>query len=637
MLNLLNRGENILWLASASTATVGVFYLPWIFQLNTPVAGESYVFGFNNYIAILALGTSILFALIASFISDGNKDSSYWFVKSSRLIPTWDDAKTEYTILALWCFVWGFFVFAWGSFLVDPSWCEARIYHYGMDKMAMGRVPYRDFAFAYGPALLYLPYYLSYFSTGLISFEKSYIISLILLYWCGFFSMFVFLRKLTIEVSVRPLVLFLCLVAWSQLTMGLQYTIIRYFVVPFSIIILDVIIRKQIDEKLVSCFTITLTSGVAGLVCFALSPEIGIAGCFGVLAYGVILFIGGSWKRSVSCWSGALSAVLLIYISIPNYLHSILAFASGGSNFPIYPNCFNIALILISLIVLPRMLCVALIKPNQISSPLNMGLAVGGGMMLPGACGRCDPGHVFLYSAIPVMMMFPISARYGRFFRNSWIFIYAVLYVILLQFSYWNLYSGNYLNAIAMHQFYAKNEKLVLLWKSKWDALRLNHPQGKNLHWNSVLPFPDELEEFIPLGPMLHVAGDEGNLWIARYLILQKTFPSDYYDAFSLFGVGAGTALEVQRKVLDTSKAKFLLVPESILALSANSIDLSAYEKSRDAFLSKLFLFPVNSLVRHTPYFPDVEYLKTMLRSYVPIARYQNLIILEKKTADHNK
>jgi len=142
------------------------------------------------------------------------------------------------------------------------------------------------------------------------------------------------------------------------------------------------------------------------------------------------------------------------------------------------------------------------------------------------------------------MIMFPAAAALGPAWFRRWALWYAALFVVALQFSYWSHYYGNYMNAIGMHGFYRQNPETVNAWRAHWDKLKETSPNGQKLYWSKVQPFPEELLKFSKQGPMLLTSGSEGNYWLARFLMLQPTFPADYFHAYSQ---GAATPDQIKK------------------------------------------------------------------------------------------
>jgi hypothetical protein len=620
------RVATILWTVAILIAAIGVFWLPWHLGSSTPVVGESYAFGFNNRAGILALGVSIFLGAAACYFSGKPAVAYKWIQASPRLFPPWKEARAEYALLIGISALMAAFILFWSSYLVDPAWCEARGFIYGMDLLALGQVPYTDFMYNYGPATIYLPLWLSNLSGGFFSIEQSYAMVMVFFTIGGFVALFAFLRSLEIPTSLRPLVLGVALLVWTCLTMGLQYGPLRFLIVPISLVFLDSVAARQSGRGIAALVWIGVAAAIAAAVSLAISPEMGISTTVAVAAYGFILMLRRWFAGAAACLLGAGIVFAATLLGYHGYLDSVFAFGSGGGNFPIYPNLHNICLVVISLITLSPLIASALANPTEKRAPLALALAVGGGMLLPVAFGRCDPGHVIANSVIPALMMFPAAA--GKVAFRIWISVFALLSVILYQVSYWTVYTGNFTYGIQWHEFYQTHPEQVATWKAKWDALRLSTPGGAALHWSKVLPFPEELEQLTSKGRVLLTNSSEGNLWLARFLLLQKQPPREYFDAYSQ---GASTPAQIERKVKEDRVYQFLIVPQSAITPLSGTIDLGAYQQGTSSFLSKLFLFPVNSEVKNSPYLPDTEYARRILGYFEPMGRYNSYVILRRK------
>jgi hypothetical protein len=75
-------------------------------------------------------------------------------------------------------------------------------------------------------------------------------------------------------------------------------------------------------------------------------------------------------------------------------------------------------------------------QPQDSQSALAMRLAIGGGMTLPAALGRCDPGHVFINSTVLLPLVFAAAAARAPRWAIGWGAVYAVAFIVLAQFSY---------------------------------------------------------------------------------------------------------------------------------------------------------------------------------------------------------
>lgn len=620
----------IISVVAVSIALAGVFWLPWHVGEGPPVPGESYALGFSNRVGILALAAAIAVMTGARLLDSGSRSPLSWFEDLPQAVPAPREARVEYGILATASVVWCSVLWWWGRYLVDPAWAEARGFHNGMDLLALGKVPYRDFFYNYGPATLYLPYGLSAATGGDLSFETAYLVAMVAFTAIGFWGLFLLVRTLALPTPQRAIALGLSLAAWAMINMGLQYTPLRFFVVPGSIVLLDAALNRRYGIKATWYpFAIPLISAAtAAFACLVISPEMGIAGSLGVIAFGVPRWMAGKRGESIAIWLGCLAVNGAMLLFFPAYLLSVVAFASGGANFPIYPNLHNLVLVGISVCIFPRLIAAALRNPSDRRACLSIALAVGGGMMLPAALGRCDPGHVFINTTVPATIMFAAAWAHSRRTFIGWTVLHVVTFFVLLQLSYWSHYSGNYVVASQMRQFYDTNPAAVAEWGEKWLRLKQSRPQGPSLHWSSVLPFPEELDEVTRQGTVMLIAGDEWNYFLARYLHLQAKILPDYFHAYSQ---GAVTPSQMDRKIEESLAARFLLIPVGVLAPLQGKIDLAAYERSVQEFMSRLLLFPVRSPVRRAPYLPNTVIAKRLLEHFEPIGQYRDYVVLKKK------
>ena len=511
-------------------------------------------------------------------------------------------------------------------YLCDPAWGDARGFFYGMDMMASGFRPYRDFMFNYGPATIYFPYWLSNITGGALSFEQAYSAFVSIFNVCGFLSLFVILRSLEIPKPARPWVLGLCIIVWQVFQMGIQATPLRYVVVPVALVFLDAVARKATSKR--RALALSGAAAVAVLACVLLSPEMGICGTVAVFSYGAILLLRRAWVDAIACICGALLAAGLTMLAFPNYLLSVLAFASGGSNFPIYPNLHNLALVTASLVTLPALISAALGDSCESRAPLAAALAVAGGMLLPAAFGRCDPGHVSSSGYLTILLMFPAAAAAGKAGFRSWLLAYFGIFVVASQISFWNLCYSAYLQPIRTHEFYAKNPALVEQWRKQWETLRSTNPHAAKMHWSKVLPFPDQLQQFAKLGTLGLSNSDDQNFWLARFLVLQNKLPRDYFHAYSQ---GAATKEQIDIKVKESRAYDVLLIPRSTFDLIRGDIDLPSYQRFLKPYLSSLLLFPVDAQVRFAPYSPEKEFVKRMLLDFAPVGTFDSFVILQRR------
>lgn len=623
------RLEVALWGVSAACATVGIFWLPWRFPSTTPSMSESYSLGFNNRFAILSLAMAIAAATAARLVSLESPRATEWLARRPMLLPTWRAARIEYVILCACSFVWTQIIWAWSNYVVDPAFADARGAIYAIDLTALGRVPYRDFVFNYGAAHIYLPYWLSCASEGSVSFERAYWVFLTLCNVAGFLSIFMFLQALRIRRGWRALALGLVLGSWVVFQTSSAGTPVRFLCVPLGLLLLHAALQSRIASPARACVVAAAASCGAVLYCLALSPEMGVVACVAIAAYAFGLGVLQKRARvAASCVAGAAVAVAGTLLVFPEYFLTVVAFAGGLGNLPVYPNLQNLLVVAASVFVFPSLIASALRDHADPRSPLALGLAVGGGLLLVGAFGRADPGHVFANGMIPLLLMFAVAARCGPVMQRMWPVVYVFVEIVLLQIAHWWTFYGVVSTAIQMRRLYDANPGLVAAWREQWNARRAAHPLGGRLHWDSVLPYPADLDEITSRGTVLQTGASEWNLWLGRYLLLQRETPQDFFTPWLMT---ACTPEQIERRLQDLRKARYLLVPEGDFALAEagdGSINLETYERQLDRWLAVTMAFPVRSKVRFAPYVPDALQVKTLMTDYKSIGRFQFFIYM---------
>jgi hypothetical protein len=619
-------------------AGVGVFWLPWYFGSTTPVNGESYTLGFNNRLALLCLAAAFAFGFSARFL-DGHAVSALGWLERRVHLPRLEGLLGEYSVFAAWTVVWSSALWWWGTFLADPGWGDARIFHHGMSLIALGQVPYRDFMWNYGPAMLYLPYWLSWLTGGDLSFERAYLVVVLLFNALGYAGVFLILRALAVPGSVRPIVLALALLSWAELNLALQYSTLRFVVVPAGLILMHEAVQWGRTTGR-SPFIAPLAAAAAMIASLSLSPEMAIAMGVAIGAYAFVLGWRREFTAAAAVATGVFIPVAMTLLAFPDYLLSVLAFAAGQMNFPIYPNLNNVTLVAASLVVIPALIASALMDPSDSRAPLAMAQAVGAGMLLPAAFGRADPIHVSFNGVVPVLVMFAVAAAAGAAWLRRWMVVYAVVLIGAVQVSYWSVFTSYFRDAVTMRRLYDANPGVVAEWKADWDRLKSRHPLGNRLYWGNVLPFPNELDQLTEKGTVIQIGsnglGDEWNCWLGRYLLLQPDAPLDYFHPWTQ---GAVTPAQMARRVEVCHKARYLLIPEAAIAPLAGPTDMKAYASHIDRFFSSMLVFPVRCSPKHEPFQPETEMTKMLLEDYKPIGRFQffmyaPFIVCEKKTPE---
>jgi hypothetical protein len=605
-----------------------LFILPWYVGGLHPVKGESFAFGFNNKAGVVGLGMCLaLLAVLKTWVFNpaGKNSSLRWLSADSKLFPPFHKARGEYLVLGACSLAMVLLHLVWNHILLMPYWGGENSYFLGrMDLVALGYKPYVDFQFNYGPALLYVPLWMSRFSLGQLGFEDAYALAVAFSFVLGFGCVFIFLRAIEIPSCLRPLILLLCLLMWMCMTMGLNYSPLRFTILPAALVLFHRSVLcawRGLPPLIVAPLSSLLCTGC----CFLISPEMGIAATVGLLACASICL----FSQRVSMGLGTLAGLLLgggiFSLSFPGYLYGVLSFSSGANNFPIYPDLVNLLLLGAALLIIPGLLSSAWRGKADGRALLGAALAAAGLLLLPASLGRCDPGHVAINGFIIFVLMFAAMASFGRVFLNVWMAIFAVVFVLMGQLSYWDGYRGLYAQVFQIRDAYAANPALIQQWQEAWGFQR-SWSASTHLDWRKTVPFPSGLEDLvkdkkvgIPFG---------ADIGIERLLKLQNKFGIIYHES----PIPEWYApKDIERAARECAAFDLLLVPDSISKQASGSIDMESYRRGISDFLSGLMLYPVHSVLKNSPYIPEVELAQTLLPKCDEVGRFPGYVVLKPK------
>lgn len=621
------------WLAlSFFILVMGVFVLPWHVPKTLPVIGESYSLGYSNKIAVISICISMACSFFGILNNQSKNEPLNWFYyKEDSFMSLFRASRIEYIILGSFSIIVTFFILIWNQILINPYWGESGYFLSRIDLVCLGFRPYKDFLYNYGPLLLYLPICLDRLFLGILGIENAYAIVFALGYIVGFFAILIFLNALKIPNNSRLWVLGISLIFWCTITMGLQYIPLRFTVVPCILVIFNHF-KKCIKEKNCKFIFIPLLTTLSSITCFSISPEMGFSSAAAFFAYSLVLLLAKKWSDAASIIFGITGFFILTLLIFGNYTQSIMGFGSGAFSFPIYPTIHTLIFLAAYVFIFPQIAASVWKQPTHPSAPLACALAVAAIFLMPAALGRCDPGHIQSNGIIALTLLFPALASMGKKALTMWGVVYALVFIGVLQLSYWNHYLGNYKHAwaefISAAQYPAPFEEARKKWENEKNA-RIN---GINLNWHKTVPFPDHMDHIIrrsrtaapiPLG--------EG---IERFLSLQDSFNPLYYptrgsDMFSMN--------EVKKNLNACAKFDYILVPSFYLNYSNTKIDILAYEKQIQSFLSTVLIFPVRSHVKNNPFVPEVEFAQLLFKNSDIVASKDGLLLLKTHISNEEK
>jgi len=549
------------------------------------VDSDSYVFGFNNKISILC-AAAFIFIFYFTGIIFGNSSSCRIFTENNE--STCVDRRL-YIIIAL--LLTGYNVMLY--FLVGKDWHgEGTYFIRRIDFMLMGKIPYRDFYFDYGPALIYVP---AYFHVLMSKFGFSVRSSYYIVLTIGTIfnlSLFAFIiRWFDIPVKYKNIIFAVfSLLSWNP-SAGINYIAIR-FILPFVFILYIHRLLFDKDKIKSKVLLLILLSVISTFITIAISPEIGISYYITLIAYITYLRIRDG-KQYIICLIIHILATPLIlsYIFPKDYFASIINFSKGGNAFPVLPVFYIFAYLFCLFYTVPLQL--KSLKIPGYNNAINLALAVFTVCTIPGAMSRCDIGHIFWYG-LTVMMITPVILliKYPasfKYYMTVFTIIMTVYTVAHFNFLYYGIVNRLYVYFVTGH-----------------------HPREYeylNRDFSRLDRYEDPIS--VPFDPVED---------LERYLKSRGTYKVNYFDEMRLIH----SEEDVIRKIKDVRTNKLLIIP-------GRYKDMKAYDETaaRHEIIRKLFLYPFNRKPQKPFFQPSVILMAYIRSNYHIIDEVNDYYLLE--------
>ncbi len=403
-----------------AVAAIAVFYLPYIFPVR-PSTSDSYIFGYNN-----AVGCALL--LVLAFAG------AFWTRRALIDFPMQgqQSPKVRLSVLcmaltAIGCACASLYVLS-GRF--DPPWEGKQILNRAY-LLTLGKRPYIDFEFPWGPAFLYPAKWLSE------SFPLSIIQSYAIIWGLGslvsVYLLYVAINWIDIPARNRTTIflLFSFVALLSVGNMGLNYTLLRYVCPLVFVLVVFRLLRRESEAggRLAACASAILFS--ASL--FLISPEVAISFVFACV---VLLWPAKQapvrWLQWVSYLAVVTGFALLVGLGYRFHLLDSLFLDGGGANgIPIALGPATLAYFAAVYVCA----CYLVQRFRRQGKPDNtIAIILFSIPMSAAALGRCDPGHILLNGMglfLVVLLYASASGRWWRLCRNLFIACPLGLYVLL--------------------------------------------------------------------------------------------------------------------------------------------------------------------------------------------------------------
>ncbi len=406
MLRSRSTGNRMFLSIAVTAVTICLFSLPYYVPVS-PNLSDSYLFGFNNrFCWLLFLALVSLMALVGPVRSDGTVSGK----PLSR--STLQKALVGNLVCSTAMYLWTRKLNGFGEAI------------YLIDRLRLvmeGRVPYRDFEYAYGVGFLYPPAWLAHLlhlgaadAYGLFYIVVS-LLGTLLLYIC-------LLWMDGIPASKRQMFLFLWIVSLvSVLNFGVNYSLLRFDLPIFWMLLIHRAVARRSGSSLVPFALASLGYGI--VLCD--SPELAIAFGFGASLY--LAFVGRLRIVMNAVWFALMLFTLAAISEIGRRLgafRTTMAFRLGGGNFPVIPAPHILLFLLAAGIVACQVGLLVRTRKTGTALPLFAFSLVA----TAAALGRCDPGHVLLNG----LSLFLVAGMVTSSMRLPWNIYVPMLWLVFL-------------------------------------------------------------------------------------------------------------------------------------------------------------------------------------------------------------
>lgn len=398
--------------------------IPWLTPIKESYS-ESYALGFSNTAFI---GCLLLLFIAPNFIY-------FKFINKSSLEDRNTETTHQYITTEKWLKNTGITCFVLTLiFLISISgnlegYAEAEYFLLRSTLMTLGKVPYQDFEYCYGPFFLYAITALNWL--GLPS-SPAEVVLIIFESVIGYLSLFYIITKVFSPYRYAGRLMFFSLLlasCFSTISAGQNYNFLRFATaLAFACYIIHN--RKNKWDG-----GYGLLSGPIFLLGWTISPEVGL-----VIGLSYLIVITLISRNRWLCLSTGIASYALAIFSSQFVLSSFISmfhFSSGMLNFPAFPS-FHILLLLISIFL--STLYIANCKPGDHPiSWLIFAYSIG---LLPSTLGRCDPGHVLFnsFGFIVLSGRFLIDKNSLKKYFEKYCITYSIGYFLIFIISISTLY-----------------------------------------------------------------------------------------------------------------------------------------------------------------------------------------------------
>jgi len=569
----------------------------------------SYAFGFNNAVAIIAL-VGLLVLLTLQRLLRGTLTANVAITVSDGKGHGWTPTKVAFTIGCIAYAGLTFALYRYYSQSAPPLIWEPRHFlHRTWLIDIYGLRAYRDFSEEYGPILTYTPLWTYWLIKPLgASYEAAYFFCHLLLNIAGLWCIYYIFTRLEMPANAGTVAFIVIAVAGFAPYMGLNGVLVRYLL-PFAALlfghrIVGRILKWPNRVQSWSAAVLLLVALVSANV--LLSPEVGIAFILAWFCYATLLLRRDYRVLGMSLIACLVTAFLGWRLLPDSYYSSVTRFSQGANNLPLVPAAHLVFYLVTMFLVVPPLLAFGIAKTKGTDAAHGAICGALGTLclvMAPGALGRCDPPHVLFYGmGASILAMVGLANVSWRAFI-VYLVGYSAVFIILLEM-------------INLRVFYGLSPRELLSLhavRHLRDAVRsatgTEHPSPTTLAKLNKYPHLD-----LPFATF-------GDPAFEKYVVLNGQLHPEYYMAI----VAVYNQAALQRKLSDVQKAKYLLVPQGLVAASGG-------DPCHDYLVSlrRWFFYPAKLPCRAEPLEPTGAVRSFISKHYVEDERIDHWFVMRR-------
>src|SRR5215210_3459989 len=260
---------------------LSVFLLPFYIPRKIPAVSPSYDYGFNNTVSVIALCLSLF---IGSILLYRYNSKEIQLLQPEKLFSQNLNTRLNLKNAVILFFTHSFTILCLCLLNANYGYGEGNYFLLRIDRLFLGQEPYKDFEYAYGVLLIYLPKVI----TDLFHFPTSvagYYISLTILNTIGIYFLYYVINSFNVAARKKAIIFFSIGLACVPLSLGMNYTLVRFITPIASIIVLSRIIGQLEKASVRNCIFIAFAAVAASLLNFILSIEVGLAVLLSISGY----------------------------------------------------------------------------------------------------------------------------------------------------------------------------------------------------------------------------------------------------------------------------------------------------------------------------------------------------------------